>query len=206
MPNTLKRSRGRPAGSGAIDPDVILSAALDALADGGYASMSMRAIARSVGVSLATVQHHFGTKAKLWQAAIDYYFDRVTERQGREVESGLKQRIALALDLSSERPGLVSALLSDREPGASERLDYLAQRFGPMAEQQTEILARRQREGTMRPVDLRALRLLMALGINSIAAAPEAVKQVYGYDLADPADRDHVASALADIIGNGLRP
>ena len=72
MAETIVRKRGRPKGSGKVDPQRIVDAALDALADGGYPALTMRGVSRSVGVSLATLQHHFPTKDALWRAAVDH--------------------------------------------------------------------------------------------------------------------------------------
>ena len=49
----------------------ILEAAIAAFAQGGIAGTSTRTIARSAGVGLATLHHHFGTKDALYQACID---------------------------------------------------------------------------------------------------------------------------------------
>ena len=57
-------------GAGDIEFDPITETALDALADGGFPALTMRGVARTLGVSLATLQHHFPTKDALWRAAV----------------------------------------------------------------------------------------------------------------------------------------
>jgi len=52
----------------------ILTAALDAIADGGVASVSLRDLARRVGVTHGAASHHFGDKAGVLRAvAADGY-------------------------------------------------------------------------------------------------------------------------------------
>jgi len=63
-----------------------------------------------------------------------------------------------------------------------------------------------QKAGRLRPIDQGALSLLLVLGLGAVAGAPDAVKVIYGVDLSRSADRDRLAAALADIIGNGLYP
>ena len=107
----------------------ILEAALDAFTQGGYGGLSMRAVARSLGVSLATVQHHFGTKAELYRAAVDYTLADADRQRALSPRRDLNQRIRNLLDVSSARPGLLAAFLGDRSPGHEERLAYFAQQF-----------------------------------------------------------------------------
>ena len=51
---------------------------------------------------------------------------------------------------------------------------------------------------------MRALQVLVFVGIGAIAGAPEAVFELFGYDLADDSDRAKMAEALGDIIGFGI--
>lgn len=187
-----------------MDPDDILTTTLDAIAEGGYGGMSVRGIARSLGVSLATVQHHFGTKNELWRSAVDHYFTAIEEQRSALPEGDLADRIRMALEVSSERPGFFAALLGDRSPGAEDRLAYLAQRFRDLFTEPNRLLAELQQRGRARQVDPNVLMVLVAIGVGSIAGAPDAVRTIYGFDLTDSDERDRLATALADIIGNGL--
>ncbi|WP_377269945.1 TetR family transcriptional regulator [Peterkaempfera sp. SMS 1(5)a] len=71
------RRRGRPTGSRAGAPETreaILAAARSEFAARGYAKASIRGIARTAGVDPALVHHHFGTKEKLFGAALEFTF------------------------------------------------------------------------------------------------------------------------------------
>ena len=164
----------------------------------------MRAVARSVGVSLAAVQHHFGTKAELYRAAVDYTLADADRQRALASERDLNQRIRNSLDVSSARPGLLAAFLADNSPGHEDRLAHFAQRFNELFDDPAKELADIQAGGLGRPVDPRALMSLLTIGITSIAGAPEAMRTIYGIDLTSPAERNRLADALADIIGNGL--
>ena len=199
-----QRGRGRPRGGGAVERSEILESTLDAIAHGGYAGLSMRAVARSLGVSLAAVQYHFGTKAELYRAAIDYTLAGADQQRSLAAGRDLNQRIRNSLDVSSARPGVLAALLSDRSPGHEDRFAHFAQRFSELFDEPANELADIQSGGLGRPVDPQALMVLLTIGITSIAGAPEAVRAIYDIDLTRPDERNRLADALADIIGNGI--
>ena len=66
--------RGRRPGRSDTRSD-ILSAARDAFAEHGYDRATVRDIATRAGVDAAMVHHWFGTKERLFQAAVDVPFD-----------------------------------------------------------------------------------------------------------------------------------
>jgi AcrR family transcriptional regulator len=52
----------------------IIRAALDVFAEKGFDAASTRQIAAKVGVNHGLIPYYFGTKQKLWQAAVDHAF------------------------------------------------------------------------------------------------------------------------------------
>lgn len=199
-----RRGRGRPKGTGKLDPTDIVNAALDALADGGYRALTMRGVARSLGVPLATVQHHFATKDELWRAAVDHLTDDAIRRRSHLEVTDLAGKIAIFLEPSAGRTNLLPALLGDRAAGSSERLDYIAQRFTAALVESNARLQTLETDGIIRRFDERALFALITIGVGSIAGATNAVKTIYGYDLETEQGRTELANGLADIIGLGV--
>lgn len=199
-----RRGRGRPKGSGHVEVSVIVDAALDALADGGYRALTMRGVARALGVSLATLQHHFPTKDALWRAAIDHLTDESIERRSHLDVTDLAGRIATFFEPGAGRLGLLPALLSDRSSGSDERIAYIARRFGAALVEPSERLRQLEGDGVTRRFDERALFALVTIGIGSIAGASDAIESIYGYDLGTEEGRTELARGLADIIGLGV--
>lgn len=203
-PPTPRRGRGRPKGTGKVDPSDIVDAALDALADGGFRALTMRGVARTLGVSLATLQHHYPTKDALWRAAVDHLTEDAIERRSHLELTDLAGKIETFLGPGSGRPGLLPALLSDRSTGSPERIGYIAERFAAALVEPSARLRTLEVEGVTRRFDERALFALITIGVGSIAGAPDAVKSIYGYDLDTEQGRTELASGLADIIGLGV--
>ena len=75
MSAPARRGPGRPAGDGADRRQAILDAAREQFAEKGYAAASIRAIARTADVDPALVHHYFGSKEKVFVAAMELPFD-----------------------------------------------------------------------------------------------------------------------------------
>lgn len=182
----------------------MVEVALDAIERGGYTGLSMRGVARTLDVSLASVQHHFPTKHELWTAAID---SMVTQAERRRADAGLStlaDRIDAVLEQGSARPGLLMQVLTDRAPGHEERIALVAERFAGVIRAQLTDLRTLRNDGAIRDVPFRAVLALMTMGIGAISAGSTAVERVYGFDLHDAADRRRLAEALADILSSGV--
>ena len=50
----------------------IMQTAIEIIADEGYASLSMRALARAVGMKLGALQYHFRTSDEMWRELVGY--------------------------------------------------------------------------------------------------------------------------------------
>jgi AcrR family transcriptional regulator len=72
--NTGRRRRGRPAGT-SDTRDRILENARELFARNGIGNTSIRAVAAAAGVDSALVHHYFGTKEKLFAAAVHIAID-----------------------------------------------------------------------------------------------------------------------------------
>ncbi|OBG66297.1 TetR family transcriptional regulator [Mycobacterium sp. E3298] len=72
--NSQRRRPGRPAG-GSDTRERILSSARELFARNGIRNTSIRAVAAAAGVDSALVHHYFGTKEKLFAAAVHIPID-----------------------------------------------------------------------------------------------------------------------------------
>ena len=80
----------------------ILQAAIEMIADEGYASLTMRALARACGIKLGTLQFHFRTSEDMLRALVDYiaksYQRSFESLQGRDEPPDLREIVTFVLD------------------------------------------------------------------------------------------------------------
>jgi len=151
------------------------------------------------------VQRHFATKDDLWRGAVDASTTSFPTADDLDPQDPMGDGIAVLLRKASVRPGLMTAILCDRAPGHAERFAYISDRLSARHEALRSMIADLQNAGEFRDFDASALLILLNVGIGSIASAPAAARDIYGFDLEDAVERDRLAVALTDILRSGLR-
>ncbi|MBF0447815.1 MAG: TetR/AcrR family transcriptional regulator [Magnetococcales bacterium] len=76
-------------------PEDILRKAIPLFAKSGYSGVSMRQIARELGISAAALYHHFPDKQNLYLSAVDLVFREKSERMSEAFHAGgsLEERL-----------------------------------------------------------------------------------------------------------------
>jgi len=129
---TDARPRGRPVAADTVPDDgVLLGAALEAFAAQGFAGTSVREIARQVGVSHNLIPQRFGSKDRLWYAAVDHGFGSllhemlpvVLEDQTDDVNR-LRSWMIRFVEANAARPSLLR-IINQEAVSPGPRFDYL---------------------------------------------------------------------------------
>jgi AcrR family transcriptional regulator len=93
----------------------ILQAAIEIIADEGYGSLSMRALARASGMKLGALQYHFRTWEDLLRALVNYIAENIragSESRNLSLDSASVTEIAAFM--LEDNAGTENALFSDR--------------------------------------------------------------------------------------------
>ena len=212
-PGSSRRRPGRPQRSEgpAVTAEAILAAARTTLQRSGTAGLSLREVARRLGVSLPTVQRHFATKDDLWRACVDSVLADAlralpdSDEVGTSVPGeGLARYVRHVVARSRAVPSITAAVLNDAEPGGKERLDYLSEQARPLFARARAGLERAIATGVARPVDPGALMALLGLGLSSVASSGEGLKRLFGIDLDDEDQAEAFARDVADLVLHGF--
>ncbi len=211
---TEPRRRGRPrlTEGPAVTREDIIREALVSLTGSGVAGLVLRDVARRLGVSLPSIQRHFATKDDLWRACVDSVISETPIRVdldpdkvgdiGDQVEVYIKQLVRR----TALYPNTTAAMWNDAEPGADERLAYLAARMAPRVEIARNRFSMAVALGVFRDVDPNVFFALVALGVSSLGRSKYPLQQLFGIDVENATARDAFSEALSDILLHGLRP
>ncbi|WP_455709475.1 TetR/AcrR family transcriptional regulator [Kitasatospora griseola] len=125
------KARGRRPG-GEDTRGAVLVAARAEFAARGYQKASMRAIARAAGVDAALLHHYFGSKDRLFMAALEFPFEprAVVEKVfGGDPASAGERVAAFVLELWEQPPVRERLLALVRTAAASEEVAALMRSF-----------------------------------------------------------------------------
>jgi len=106
------------------------------------------ALAKAVGVSEAALYRHFASKAKMFEALIDFAEDSVFSligqilEQNRQADVRCDQIIRLLLGFAERNPGITRVLLGDALVGENERLRVRVVKFFDRVETQIKQVLR----------------------------------------------------------------
>jgi AcrR family transcriptional regulator len=79
-------ARAEAVGSGADTRELIVRAALQAFSEQGFDGATTREIAARAGVNHGLIPYYFGSKPKLWRAAVDLAFAELQQALGAVLE------------------------------------------------------------------------------------------------------------------------
>ena len=208
-----RRRAGRPPAEGgpATSRASLLAVAARQIGVHGFARTTFRGIAAEAGVSYGTVQHHFPTKQQLWSAIVEEVLLPAhrasppvsTEQDIRRV---LTETVRARVEAAVLRPGLSAAILTDRSPGAEERLREIATALQGEREMDLAGIRMLIAAGQLRDVDELAFMAVMGIALTTLSSAKPAMATFIGVDMDDPASRERLASGIADLLLHGLLP
>ncbi len=204
-------TRGRPR---IRQDDEILAAALQAFAAQGYDAMSLRSLNARLGLSHGTISQRFGSKERLYFAAIDQGFaDFVADVDRRRTHllaaadpaddvADLRATVRAFLGAAHLRPEL-GRLMNQEGLHPTARLAHIVDAIMlPMFGAVGDLLDRLHRTGRIRPVTARGLFFLVAHG----AEAPYTLTALsQAFDVLDgPLDPERHADDMTDLIVRGV--
>lgn len=178
------RARGRPA-QAAVSDEKLLDAVLQAFGENGFDGTSVREIARRLKVSHNLIPQRFGSKEKLWYAAVDYGFGRLSRDLTREAQTLGTDELAILrgvitsfIEINAQHPALLQIINQEAsQPGP--RLDYLFDTYiQPVRDFGEAWLMKLADEGRLRPVPVSLMYFLMTHGAGGLFALPALTRRL----------------------------
>ncbi|MFG3289072.1 TetR/AcrR family transcriptional regulator [Streptomyces sp. NPDC048179] len=211
MTSSTSRAGRPPAELAPATLDEILGAALRMFADKGYDGMSVAQLNRQLGVSHNLIHQRFGSKEKLWYAAVDWAFGSIAAELLSELEntSGgpleqFHRVIVRFVRLNARRPEVLR-LLTVEGVAETPRLQHLYEHHvEPLLAAATAPVRRLVDEGVIAPVSLRTLYFLIAHGASAPYGLIGLSRRIGPGDPQDPQAITEHANLVADLVLAGL--
>ena len=208
------RRRGRPSrGSTAVDEPSVLEAALELFAEQGYDGASVRELCRRLGVSHNLLHQRYGSKERLWFAAVDHGFHGLAEEfidaaLGIDDDLVALRRVMVRfLDVAAREPALLQ-IINQEATRAGPRLDHIVDAYlGPAVVMMEEICARLVAGGVFRPLPVPAIYVLVTHGAGGVVSlGPLADRLGLAPLRRDPESVHEFAETIVDVVIAGCRP
>lgn len=191
-PAPRTRRPGRPAAGGPAVREALLDGARQLFLARGFASVTIREIARAAGTSTAAIHYHFGDKLGLYRAMLEEAIAPVLEALQRlaapdqvaQVE--LTEVVGLYQQMLARNPWvpalIVQEVLAEGGQFRAQFIEHFAGRLAPLV---IRIITRGQERGALRAdVDPRLAALsAMSLTVFPFLALP-VTQRVLGLDIA----------------------
>ncbi|MEZ0064404.1 TetR/AcrR family transcriptional regulator [Streptacidiphilus sp. MAP12-20] len=206
------RGRGRPRAGEELDTGRLLQAALEAFAEKGYDGMSVRELARGLGISHALLTARYGSKEGLWFAAMEHaatgsvrIWQQATNTPELDDLEALRQGIVRQVVFAAAYPQL-HRIMSHEGAVDSPRVRFVVDRFiNPLRPLVEQLLDRLVAAGRIRPLPYATLHYLVVSGGGALFASPVEARLLGAPDTFDEDAIHRHAEAVAGVIINGIR-
>lgn len=201
-----KPSRRRPAGNKRGESrEAVLQAALGVFSRRGFKGATVREIARVAKVNHGTIRYHFGSKDKLWRAAVSFLFARQVEeldlgtlaRQGLDDATFLREAVARYVRYCARHPEHARIAVLESVVGG-ERLRWMSrEHIRAVHDVMGPFLRHNMKKGLIRDANEISLTYILALASQSVFLLEQEARVVHGLDVfSEQFVEQHVATVL----------
>lgn len=210
MTDTSPRKRGRPSAKAGDDlKPALLDAAIDLFSQKGFDGVSLSQIAGTVGSDVALTRYYFGSKADLWDAAMQ----RLAEKFASEMAAVLQPNTATATEAlkalirafvaaSAKLPQVSRVIVFDGDKDDAKG-DAIYRHFvAPFYVGLTELISKAEAEGSIANVAPRTVFFMITHGGSFPMAMPALTNRFEGDDILS---QDGIAAHADAIIALLIR-
>jgi TetR/AcrR family transcriptional regulator len=211
-PPRVARPRGRPRKDDQLAPaDQVLAAAIEAFSVHGYNGVSLRTVNDQLGVSRNLLYQRFGSKAKLWFAAVDWAFRPLVEHletaDDESADPMVRLRVLIRgfIEYSATRPYLARLVVVEGS-AASDRLEYLYRTYiEPIQSRFVPVFATLRDQGRIKNISPQVFYFLLTSG-GSAPYGQIGLVSLMSPDMAAPDGKavQIYAENVAEVLLNGL--
>jgi len=202
----------RPAPAAGSTANSILEAALKIFARDGFDGASMPAIAKAASIGHPLIHYHFGSKDKLWKAAVEYAFGALGRDIAavEEATAGLTPIDTLRLlgrgfaRFCARHPQHTLIILNEVRSGG-ERFDWLVERYlRPLHARLDRVVEAAVAAGHIRPVPVAHLASIFVGATAHFFGAAPLMARLYDVDVQNEDVIEAQTHWVLEVLLHGL--
>jgi len=187
-------------------------AATREFARSGFTGASTLTIAKNANTKQPLLHYHFGSKEKLWFAAVDYAlielkvtFDAIGETTGDlEAIDVLKLMLRTMNRFASRHPLHIDILRQEMGSESSRSQHILENYLSPMYESLNFVIKSASDKGQIKKIPPQFLSSMLFGALTHFYASGPSTKAIYSLDINDPHNVKKHGDWLIEVIFNGL--
>ena len=192
--------------------DRLISAAVSLFAEHGFDAVSTGAVATAAGLTQSMVHYHFGTKDKLWKAAVEHIMQvrgsmfSLNLEDLRDVDplARLKIMVRRFVSTNAAHPDLTRILIHEGMRD-SPRLKWLAKRYMARGyETFNAAIEAAVGSGAVRRLPARDVTNIIVGACTLTFAHNRLLKEVYGEGTTSPEAVSSLSDTLIEVMFKGL--
>lgn len=210
------RASSRSGGSGGSGDDStrerILTAALPAFAEHGFEGARTRDIAERAGCNLGLIKYYFGSKEKLWEAAVTRAFDELQAelagafeaRAGQDERQQLETIVRRFVRFVARNPAFMQ-VMNDEGKRNQRRMRWLVNRFvRPMFDVLRDRVEAAQRRGLVPRISPVTLHYMVLGAAGLVFSEAAECRYMTGVDPTAEGFAEEHAEALLLMMTGGM--
>lgn len=211
-----KRRRGRPSRPAPDTEETkerLLEAAIGLFARHGYEAVTTVDIAKAANFTQSMVHYHFGSKEKIWRAAVTSLMRRrgpmfaPTRLKHADLDplAKLEMLIRNLAAANAAEPDYARIVMLESISN-SDRLEWLIDEFiAPGFEVFDDAIKEAQQLGLIRDLPVHDLTNIVTSAVSLTFSLGPVVQRVYGVDVGSEAYLSSLSSSIIDVLFVGLK-
>jgi AcrR family transcriptional regulator len=205
------RGRRRTPPPGPEARERILGAALETFSQAGFDGTTTRELAARAGVNLGLIKYYFGSKEKLWKAAVDRAAAELREAVAAAAPATIDGRddlveiVRVCVRFAARNPAFIR-LMNDEGKRDGPRMRWLVDRHGrPLYEMLQGLLAHGRSRGLVPEAEPMHLYYVLIGAIGMIFSQAPECRRITGVDptASDTAIEAHAKLVARLVLGPG---
>ena len=211
-PSPAPKRAAPPAPVADVPAERLLQSAVALFAQHGFDAVSTGAVATAAGLTQSMVHYHFGTKEKLWKAAVEYLMHlrgnmfSLNMADLRDVDPLARLKIMLRRFISANAADSnLTRILIHEGMNDSPRLKWLAKRFMLRGyETFNSAIEEAIESGAVRRLPARDVTNIIVGACVLTFALSRLLKEVYGEEPTSPEAVSSLSDTVLDVLFKGL--